>query len=102
MNEEITRLDTAVSLFSKTATIEDIGILAASTVRMPIIAHCTCKAIAQYSGQTLNRVLVELIEVGLEEVLLNLPTEDKEAILAIRSPLLHEALKTEHQNGSCD
>jgi hypothetical protein len=80
MNEEITNLDMAVSLFSKAGSIEEVGLSVSTSMRLPIGMHSVCKAIAQHSGHSLNRVLIQLVTVGLDAVMANLPESDVNAI----------------------
>lgn len=94
MGERIDRLEATISLFSKTATIQEIGMNVSTSVRIPAVAHATCKALSQHSAQSMNRVLVELLEVGLELVLEGMPDGDRDEVLKLRAPILHELIKS--------
>lgn len=83
-----TRLDMAVSLFSRRGTSEGVGSVHARSVRIPTIENATIEAIAQHSGHSVNKVICELLAVALDEVTRSLPQEDWEEISAIRSKLI--------------
>ncbi len=93
MNEEITNLDVAVSLFSKSGSIEEMGLSVSTTARLPIGIHSECKAISQYSGHSLNRVLIQLVTVGLDAVMSNLPEADAKAIINLQNNIITAAVE---------
>lgn len=80
MDEEITRLDAAVSLFAKTLTMQEVGINFPVTVRVPLFTFAEIEALASHSAQSRNRVVCEVLAVGLEAIRRELPTDDAAAV----------------------
>lgn len=90
MNEEITRLDAAVSLFAKTLTMQEVGVNLPVTARLPLFTFAEVEAFAAHSGQSRNRVICELLAVGLECVRNELPNDDAQAIHELFSKFVVE------------
>ncbi len=93
--EEITNLDMAVALFSKSGSIQEMGAFVATSVRLPLGTHALCKAISQHSGESLNRVVVQLITVGLDAVMANLPEADIKAIINLENAIMNTLVEDE-------
>jgi hypothetical protein len=87
-DEMPTRLEMAISLFTKTGTSEAMGSVNAISVRIPSIEYVTIEALAQYSGLSRNKVIVQLLEVALDEVFQGLKPEQRAEVFKIRGDLL--------------
>lgn len=95
MDDEITNLHMALSLFSKTGSIEEVGSCVSTSIRLPLGTHTDCKAIAQHSGQSLNRVIIQLVLVGLDSVMECLPEADIKAINRLHSQIINAYFEDE-------
>ncbi len=80
------------AMVSKTGNIEYIGPMRTVSVRMPMIDYCTIEAMSQYSGQSKNKLLNQMIRVCLERLNETLSTEDATKIQDLRSNLIGELL----------
>lgn len=89
-DEMPSRLDMAISLFTNKASSDTIGAVRAYSIRVPLLEDATIKALHMYSGQTQNKVIVQLLQVALDEVFQGMPESDRVAIFAMRAALLHE------------
>lgn len=87
-SETPTRLEMAVALFSKRATSEAIGSVHTRTVRIPTIEDVSIQALALHSGLSINKVIVQLLEVALDEVWAGMSDEDHKELIRIRGQLL--------------
>lgn len=87
-NEPPTRLEMAIALFTKTATGEGVGTVHARSVRIPTIENVTIEALAQYSGLSVNKVIVQLLEVALDEVFQGFTEDQRREVFALRGKLL--------------
>lgn len=92
-HDEITPLDAAVSLFSKQSTLTETGHTCQASFRIPALEFAKVDAIANYSGQSRNRVVVELLRVGLDSVLTNMPEEEAREIYEIFRRLMGELVE---------
>lgn len=98
--ESITSLDVFVGMVSRHADIDHVGVIQPVTVRMPLLLACTFDAIAQFSGQSRNRILTQALEVAADELYSVLPETDRKQINAIRSELIQKRLvENEHESG---
>lgn len=88
--EAPTHLDQLVGLVRKTATETNIGWLQSITIRMPIVLGCTIDALAQYSSQSRNKLIVKALETALDQVWEQLPESERVDIERIRSEILGE------------
>lgn len=84
-DEMPTRLEMAISLFTRTGSSEAHGGVHARSVRIPTIEHVTIDALAEYSGLSANKVIVQLLEVALDEVTRGMTGEQCAELFAIRS-----------------
>lgn len=89
-DEMPTRLEMAVALFTRTATSEALGSVHARSIRIPSIENVTIEALAQHSGLSFNKVVVQLLEVALDEVFQAMPAEQRAQVLAKRGALMKE------------
>lgn len=91
-DEVPTRLEMALALFTRTGTSEGIGSVHSRSVRIPTIANYTIEALAEYSGLSVNKVIVQLLEVALDEVCQGMTEEQRTGLFAIRSKHLSKEL----------
>lgn len=87
-DEPPTKLEALVALVSKTAKSEAVGSVHPISVRVPSIPFVTIQAVSQHSGMSINKVIVALLDVGLDELWQGLDQEECDAISTIRSGLL--------------
>lgn len=92
--EELTDLQETVALISKTAQIQERGVAKSLTVRMPLTVFNELKAMADYSGQSINRISVQLLRVGIEAVRDALPPEDARSVYDQFSSLCMDSAKS--------
>jgi hypothetical protein len=93
--EEPTSFDVLEGMISKTATTEYTGALRSISVRFPLVDYCTVEAMSQYSGQSKNKIVIQMVSVAIERLNQELPKADLKAIQAIRSKLIGEMLDAE-------
>jgi hypothetical protein len=89
------QLELTVGLLAKTARLQEFGAAHAMSVRMPLMVFATVRAMAEQSGLSTNRVVVELLRVAIEAVGESLPDVDADNIVSIRSRIVHDLLKAE-------
>jgi hypothetical protein len=87
-DEAPTRLDMAVSLFTRNGTSDAVGSVHARSIRIPTIENVTIEALAQHSGLSVNKVIVQLLEVALEVVFQEMTEEHREQVFVKRSELI--------------
>lgn len=90
--EPPTHMDILVGMIRKTSHEEAFGWLSSTTVRMPIVTACTIDAMAQYSGQSRNKIMVKALEAALDQVWEQLPEKEREELEEVRSKLLTERI----------
>ena len=84
-DEPPTKMEALVGQLQKTMTAESIGGVHAISVRMPTIPFTTIQALSNHSGMSMNKLIVSLIDVALDEVWQQLSEEDQERISELRS-----------------
>lgn len=89
-DEMPSRLEMAVDLFTNKASSDTIGAVRAYSIRVPLLEDATIKALHVYSGQTQNKVIVQLLQVALDEVFQAMPEADRESIFKLRASFLGE------------
>ena len=90
--EPPTKLEMLVDLVSKTATSEAVGSVHPISVRIPSIPFTTLQAIAHHSGMSMNKTIVALLDVALDELWRQLDEADREEIQNLRSGYLKNIL----------
>lgn len=94
IDEDIpTELEQTVSLIAKSLQKEEVGVIKALSIRMPLMVFASLKAIADHSGLSINRVAVQLMRVGLDAVSEALPPDDACEIADRRTAIIQEILK---------
>lgn len=91
-DEMPSRLEMAVDLFTNKASSETIGAVRAYSIRVPLIEDATIKALHVYSGQTQNKVIVQLLQVALDEVFQTMPEADRDSIFKLRAGILGQTV----------
>jgi hypothetical protein len=84
------RLEMAVAMFTNTATSESVGSVHPRSVRIPSMENYTIEALAQYSGMSVNKVIIQLLQVALEEVFKSMSEADRAPIEQLRGKLFAE------------
>lgn len=97
-DEPPTKLEMLVSLVSRTAKSEAVGSVHPISVRVPTIPFATIQAVAQHSGMSMNKVIVQLLDVGLDELWSGLEQEECDQISTLRSAILQDLV----QRGKAD
>lgn len=87
---EPTKMEMVVGLLSKTASSETNTSVHALSVRIPTIQYAAIEAMAQYSGISRNKVICELLDLAITNVLQEMESEHAEGIEALRAKLLME------------
>lgn len=81
-------LELLVSMVSKQGSFESYGWIQTVSVRMPGHMACTFDAIAEYSGVSRNKVVVQALEVALNQLMVRLSADDRKRIEEQRSLIL--------------
>lgn len=88
-----TEIDQLVGLVSKTMKVSEVGVSAwPVTLRVPFGTHTVIKAVAQYSGRSVNQIAVALMRVGLEELYEAMPADEMEAIREVQRDVIADFL----------
>jgi hypothetical protein len=90
--ETPSHLDLLVGMIRKTADEKQIGWLSSITIRMPMVLTCTIEALAQYSGQSRNKLIVKALETAVDQVWEQLPEQERDDIERIRSEILTQRI----------
>ena len=96
--EEPTSFSMLEAMISKTGNIEGTGPVRSISVRIPLVDYCTVEAMSQYSGQSKNKLIVQMMAAAIERLNEELPESDLKGIQAIRSKLFGEMLDDETKN----
>lgn len=91
-DEPPTKLESLVGQLAKTMTAETIGSVHAISVRVPTIPYTTIQALSHHSGLSMNKLIVSLIDVALDEVWQQLSEEDQQRISELRSGYIKNVL----------
>lgn len=91
-DEPPTKLETLVDLVSKNATSDAVGSVHPISVRIPSVPFTTLQAIAYHSGMSMNKTIVNLLDVALDVLWQALGEEDRAEISALRSGYLRNVL----------
>lgn len=94
-------LDLLVSIVSKQGSFESYGWIQTVSVRMPGHMACTFDAIAEYSGVSRNKVVVQALEVALNQLMVRLSADDRKRIEEQRSLILGKRVQAITQGVEC-
>jgi hypothetical protein len=89
-DEMPSRLEMAIALFTKTGTSDGMGSVNAISVRIPSIEYVTIEALAQFSGLSRNKVIVQLLEVALDEVFQGFTAEQRAEVFKLRGDIMRK------------
>lgn len=87
-----TRLEMAIALFTRNATSEAQSNVHARSIRIPSIENLTIEALAKYSGLSVNKVIVQLLEVALDEVFTGMDSKQRAELFAIRGQMMKDLI----------
>lgn len=93
-DEPPTKLEMLVDQVSKTATGDAVGSVHPISVRIPSIPYTTIQAISNHSGMSMNKVIVQLLDVALDELWKQLGEADRDRIAELRSGYLKPILES--------
>lgn len=91
--EEPSELRQLVGVVSKTAKFGEFGVAWPVTLRVPFGTYADMKAVAQYSGRSVNQIAVHLIRIGIASLGKALPADDCAGIEVVRSEVLKDLVK---------
>ena len=94
-NEEPAAIDHLVGMISKTAITQERAAAYPMSNRVPVREYAHIKALAEYSGKSVNQVVVHLLRVALQQLSQALPPEDFNEVAAIRSRTIADLLERE-------
>jgi len=83
------------AMISKTGNVEYNGPSRTVSVRMNLIEYCTLESFSQFSGQSKNKIVNQMIAACVERLTESLSAEDLEGIQEIRSRLISELMDEE-------
>lgn len=86
-------------MVSKTADEKNIGWLQAFSIRMPMHEACLIEALANHSGQSRNKIAVQVIKAGLFALWQEIPGEDRLELERAAGALIHEKLQAHEGEG---
>lgn len=98
--EQPTKLEMAISLFQKLGTSEGIGSVHPVSVRIPTIEYSSIQAMAKHSGLSVNKVIVELLQVALDEVWQGLDHDNRRALVQVRTEMIDKLIAPGASEGS--
>lgn len=81
-------LQQLLGMVSKTIKIAEVQAAWALTVRVPFVDYAEIRTLSEYSGRSINQVLVHVVRVGLQALKDALPQEDVEQIDLLRPGVL--------------
>lgn len=91
-DEPPTKLEMLVDQVSKTASSDAVGSVHSISLRVPTIPFSTIQAIAKHSGMSMNKTIVSLIDVALDELWKGLSEDDCQQIQALRAGFLRNLI----------
>lgn len=91
--EAPTPLDILVGMVSKTVEETTQAWVQTMTLRVPMHEACVIDALATHSGQSRNKIAIQIIKTGLYALWQDLPTAERADLQTAASQLLRERLK---------
>lgn len=98
--EAPTNLDLLVGMIRKTADEQSVGWIQSVSVRMPMVAACSIEALAQYSGQSRNKIIVKALDAALDLLWEQLPEDERKEVEKLRSMILEHKLEAHQRDAS--
>jgi hypothetical protein len=99
-SEMPSKLEMAIGLFQKLGTSEGMGSVHPISVRIPTIEYASIQAMSKHAGISVNKVIVELLQVALDEVWQGLNDENRRNLVAIRADLVGKLIAPGASEGS--
>jgi hypothetical protein len=98
LQDSSTKLNIFLAELERTASFDSTGSVHAVTVRIPTTDFSQIEGLVSYSGMARNKVIVHLIQVGIEQVLKGLSPEVKKPLFeqtvdALRGLYIHDEEK---------
>jgi hypothetical protein len=93
-DEEPTKMEMLVGQVAKSAKAESIGSVHPISVRIPTIPFTTIQAISKHSGMSMNKTIVSLLDVALDELWKQLDQQDQDDIARLRSDFIQGVLSS--------
>ena len=75
------------AMVTKTGNVEGTGTLHSVSIRLPTVEFVTVEALAKHSGQSRNKIIVQMIKACIERLNAEISNDDLEAVHSIRSDL---------------
>lgn len=75
------------AMVTKTGNVEGTGTLHSVSIRLPTVEFVTVEALARHSGQSRNKIVVQMIKACIERLNAEMSNDDLEAVQSIRSDL---------------
>jgi hypothetical protein len=79
-----TKLEMFVSQVTRSGTVTSVGSVHAQSVRIPTDQMSYVQAIAKHSGMSINKTIVQLLEIAIDAAHQALPAKDKKAIMKLQ------------------
>ena len=92
VDEVITAADHAAAIVERRGKTEYVGLTKTSSLRLPLSLFVQVQALAHVSGKSQARMLVALLEAGIEAVQSRLSEETLQDIMEVQSEKLAEHL----------
>ena len=78
------------AMVTKTGNVEGFGSLHGVSIRLPTNEFCTVEALAKHSGQSRNKIIVQMIKACVERLNAEMAADELEAVQALRSELFKQ------------
>lgn len=98
MQDASKKLEMFLSEIKKTGTSESAGSVHSVTVRLPTSDFSSIEGLARFSGMARNKVIVNLLQVGIEQVLNGLDQETKNSVFDHAKAVIHDLYHDEKGN----
>lgn len=95
-DEDVSKTDVLVSLLSNTGKSEFRGGVYPITARLPLHQMSVIRAMSKHSGMSVNKTIMELLDVAIDVAYRALPKKDAKAIHSIQSEIASEMLAAGH------
>lgn len=100
VNQEVSKLDMLVSQLANLGKSEYRGGVHAITARLPTHQMALLQACAEHSGMSVNKIIVEVLEVGLDLAFRELPKKDSRAIAKLQGAFADKLMASDQSEQS--
>lgn len=97
LNYTPSELEMTLALLTKSGESKELGASKSITLRLPWSVIASLKAMAEHSGQSVNKIAIQTLRVGIDALADALPEADAAGIQHIRSRILCELLNAPGQ-----